>query len=123
MNQAFVFLAFGVVVQNAALILQKHTLNHLSLKPWEPGNFLPNFLTLALNHWIILSVIASFISLACWLVALSKLDVSVAYPMVSIGYILSMVAGYYLLGESITPIKLVGVMLIIVGVFCLSRAA
>lgn len=121
MNQSLIFLGLGIGIQSASLIVQKFGLNHMMLKPWEAGNYLPNFIALALNPWIFLSVIGSFIGLGFWLVALSKMEISVAYPMVSLGYVITMIAGYFLFGEPITPVKILGAFLIIAGVFCLSK--
>jgi len=57
-----------------------------------------------------------------WVVALSKVPVSIAYPMLSIGYVVNAVAAYYLLGESITPLRLAGIGVIILGVFMVARS-
>lgn len=123
MHQSFVFLGLGILLQSGSLVLQKFALNHIVLKPWQGEHFIANFMTLAFNPWIVLSICGSFLSLGCWLIALTKLDISIAYPMVSLGYVITMIAGYYFFAETITPIKLVGVFLIVSGVYCLSRVA
>lgn len=123
MNQSLVFLGLGVMTQTASLLLQKFALTRMALNAWESGNFVTNFMALAFNPLIIISVIGSFVSLGLWLVAISKMEISVAYPMVSVGYVITMIAGYYLFGEPITPVKALGMVLIVAGVFCLSRVA
>jgi multidrug transporter EmrE-like cation transporter len=57
-----------------------------------------------------------------WIAALSKVPVSVAYPMLSIGYVVNAIAAYYLLNEDLGPQKLVGIGIIIIGVFIVARS-
>jgi multidrug transporter EmrE-like cation transporter len=61
------------------------------------------------------------ISTVFWLVALSKIELSVAYPMLSVGYILLMILSYFLLNEAITVHKVIGTLLVVVGITLISR--
>ncbi len=63
------------------------------------------------------------VSVVLWLGALSRLPVSVAYPMLSLGYVVNAVAAAVLFGEAVTTLKLAGIGLIGIGVILLSRAA
>ena len=57
-----------------------------------------------------------------WILGLSRIPVSVAYPMLSVGYIVNAVLAYLLFGESLTAQKMVGIGFIIVGVFLVARS-
>jgi len=71
----------------------------------------------------ILSGLSCYVlSVALWIAALSKAPVSLAYPMLSIGYIVNAVAAYYLLGESLTAQKMLGVLVIIIGVYLVAKS-
>ncbi len=61
------------------------------------------------------------ISVVLWLGALSRVPVSVAYPMLSIGYVLNAVLAVFLFGEALSLGKLAGIGLICAGVFTLAR--
>jgi multidrug transporter EmrE-like cation transporter len=63
------------------------------------------------------------ISVLAWLGALSRVPVSIAYPMLSIGYVVNVAAAALLFGEAVSIGKLSGIGLIVAGVFILSRAA
>ncbi len=63
------------------------------------------------------------ISVVLWLGALSRVPVSIAYPMLSIGYIVNAFAAAALFGEALTVAKLGGIALIVAGVLVLARAA
>jgi len=61
------------------------------------------------------------ISLVVWLGALSRVPVSLAYPMLSIGYVVNAFAAAVLFGEALSAGKLVAIGLICAGVFMLAR--
>jgi multidrug transporter EmrE-like cation transporter len=48
--------------------------------------------------------------------------VSIAYPMLSIGYVVNAAAAYYLFGEAVTPMRLLGIGIIIIGVYIVARS-
>ena len=48
-------------------------------------------------------------------------DLSVLHPMMSAGYVLSVVLGFLVLHEAVTPSKVLGIGVIILGLVCLSR--
>ncbi len=61
------------------------------------------------------------VSVVVWLGALSRVPVSVAYPMLSIGYVVNAFAAVALFGEALSVGKLAGIGLICAGVFTLAR--
>ena len=56
------------------------------------------------------------VSILLWLVVLSKVEVSYAYPFLSIGYIVTAFIGYYFLGESMSFYKVSGIAVICAGI-------
>ena len=72
--------------------------------------------------WPLLCGIGCYIvSMLFWLYVLSKMEMSRAYPLVSIGYVFTLIIGWFFLGESVTVGKLLGIFFIMVGVFFVSR--
>ena len=61
------------------------------------------------------------VSVFLWIGALSRVPVSVAYPLLSIGYIINAFAAAALFGEALTTSKLAGIGLIVAGVVVLTR--
>jgi multidrug transporter EmrE-like cation transporter len=57
-----------------------------------------------------------------WIMALSRVPVSIAYPMLSIGYVINAIVAYYWLGESVSLIRLVGIGIIVLGVVVVARS-
>ncbi|MEP6941967.1 MAG: EamA family transporter [Betaproteobacteria bacterium] len=62
------------------------------------------------------------LSLLVWIIGLSRVPVSVAYPMLSLGYVANAIAAHYLLGESVTVARWLGIGFIIVGVWLVARS-
>ena len=61
------------------------------------------------------------ISLVVWIIGLSRTDVTIAYPMLSLGYVVSAFGAWMFLGEVIPPARLVAIGLIMIGVVLLAR--
>ncbi|MFZ5462910.1 MAG: SMR family transporter, partial [Pseudomonadota bacterium] len=61
------------------------------------------------------------VSLVLWIVALSRVEVSVAYPMASVGYVVT-AAAWLLPGENVNAMRLAGIAIIIVGVFVVAKS-
>ncbi|HZF15397.1 MAG TPA: EamA family transporter [Steroidobacteraceae bacterium] len=62
------------------------------------------------------------LSLIVWILALSRVPVTIAYPMLSVGYIVNALAARLWLGETLGPAKLAGIGIIVLGVFILAQS-
>jgi len=69
-----------------------------------------------LNPFVIIGIGCYGLGMLTWFAVLSKFDLSVAYPALSIGYILVLLISWQFLGESLTVLKIAGSALIIIGV-------
>jgi len=112
----------GVLLNAAAQLLLKAGTNAVGHFEFSAGNIVPVGLRLALEPHILGGVSCYVVSLVVWIMALSRVEVSIAYPMLSIGYILNALAAWYLFGEAVTPMRMVGIGIIIVGVYVVARS-
>jgi multidrug transporter EmrE-like cation transporter len=62
------------------------------------------------------------LSIIIWLFVLSKIEVSAAYPFLSIGYVVAVAIGFFYLGESVTATRIVGIALICSGLIFISQS-
>lgn len=74
-----------------------------------------------LSPLIILGVSFYAVSTLIWFMVLSKVELSVAYPALSLGYILILVVSFVFLDEPLTTAKIIGVLLICSGTFLIFR--
>lgn len=72
---------------------------------------------LLLNPWIITAYVAAFAASLTWMAAMTKLQLSHAYPMTALTFVVVVLGSSALFHEAITPLKMVGLLLIIIGIF------
>jgi drug/metabolite transporter (DMT)-like permease len=86
------------------------------------GDPLGSLLKLFRTPWVILGFVCYGISAILWLDVLSKLDFSMAFPMVSLTYVFSLIIGRFIFHETVGLDRVVGVLLILAGLFFVIRS-
>jgi multidrug transporter EmrE-like cation transporter len=76
----------------------------------------------AFNLPILLGLFCYITSVAIWIVALSRVHVSLAYPMLSVGYIIVAICASLYFNEPLSLSKFIAIAIIICGVYLLSRS-
>jgi len=76
---------------------------------------------LLLNPWILSGMASAFLAMLCWLSAMTKFELSYAYPFMSLAFVLVLVLSAVLFQERVTIAKVLGVTLIMVGIIVASR--
>jgi multidrug transporter EmrE-like cation transporter len=119
---AFAFILTGVILNAAAQLLLKAGTNalggaiHLTRDNW--------FVTgmKVASQWpIVLGMLCYGISLVVWILGLSRTDVTIAYPMLSLGYVIGAFGAWMFLGEVIPPQRMLAIGVIMLGVVLLAR--
>jgi drug/metabolite transporter (DMT)-like permease len=120
------FSTFALIVTSvsiaafAQLMLRKAMLTASPLPPISELIFLTRHL--ASNGWLWLGLALFSISVVLWLGVLAKVQVSAAYPMASMGYVFVAIIGALWLGETLSPLRILGLLFICLGVFIISRS-
>ncbi len=112
----------GVLLNAAAQLLLKEGMRRVGHFEFAWANLLPVGLQVATNVFVLGGMGCYLISVAVWLLVLSRVEVSFAYPMLSIGYIVNAVAGYYLFQENLSVPRITGILIIVAGVYLISRS-
>lgn len=118
----FSLLLTGVLLNAAAQLFLKTGTLRIGEFAFSINNIIPVGWQLATQPFIVAGVGCYAISLVVWIMGLSRVPVSIAYPMLSIGYIVSAIAAWYLFGESLGPQKLFGIGFIIIGVTLVAKS-
>ena len=116
------WLLLGVFLNAGAQLLLKAGANRISHLSFTWDNLIPITLQLVTNLPIILGLVAYVMSVVIWIGVLSRVDVSVAYPMVSLGYVVNAIAAFYLFHEPLNAIRMSGIFVILVGVYMVARS-
>jgi len=81
-----------------------------------------NILPMVFQPYVFIGILCFGVSSVFWLVVLSRIDLSMAYPLVSIAYIVTAIFAYFIFKENITLIRWIGILTICLGVFLVSRS-
>lgn len=111
----------GVLINAGAQLLLKAGTNALGHIEFNSAGLMQVAPRIATEPHILAGLACYGISVVVWILALSRTEVSIAYPMLSIGYIVNAVAAWYLFSEPLTPTRIAGILVIIVGVILLTR--
>lgn len=113
----------GVLLNAAAQLLLKAGTNAVGQFAFSKANIIPVGWQLATEPHIFAGMVCYAISLVVWIMALSRVEVSVAYPMLSVGYVVNALAAWYFFGEAVSLARLAGIGVIIIGVYIVARTA
>lgn len=119
---SFSLVLCGVLLNAAAQLLLKAGTNAVGAFEFSRENILPVGWKLASEPHIMTGLACYVVSVVVWIMALSRAEVSIAYPMLSIGYVVNAIAAWYLFGEAMTMMRLGGIGFIIIGVFIVARS-
>ena len=121
----YVFLlALGSISLNAcAQIALRKTMLAVGGLPNSVEGALPFVFAILTNPWFILGMGCYAVSIGSWLIVLSKTEVSAAYPLLSIGYVITVIVGALFLGEHVTWGRIAGIGLICGGLTLIAQSA
>lgn len=109
----------SVLLDAVAQFCLKAGVNQVGVIGLNFNTMIRSGLALAINPWILSALSCYAVSLILWLLALSRTQVSIAYPLVSISYIITALAAWAFLGEHMNAYRWAGICVIIFGVFLL----
>jgi multidrug transporter EmrE-like cation transporter len=117
----FGLVLFCILLNTVAQLLLKATMNHVGHFTFSWANILTIGFQVAFNPYFIVGMFCYVFSLVVWLLVLSRVEVSIAYPLTSLGYIATALIAYVMLGEDFSSIRIAGILIIIAGVYLVCR--
>lgn len=125
----FLLILFSVILGVAGQLTIKHGVGIASsgessriTHSLDASSIITFLQSAAANKFVIFGFLFYLISAASWLIILSRVDLSYAYPMISIGYIVIVLLSKYLFHEPVTSMRIGGTLLVCAGVFFLLRS-
>lgn len=110
---------FGLILLNIGLAVSGQMFIKMGMKQVgyvTSSNIVDLLLRAFCNKLVISGLVLYFIAAAVWILVLSRVDLSYAYPMLSLGYIIILIISFFVLHEPVTLIRMAGVSFIIFGV-------
>ena len=122
MNVAFLLALVTIVATTISQAMLKHGMSSIGSISPRDGQVFELLSRLLKEPFIVGGLVILVIAMPLWLEVLSRLPLSVAYPMVSFGYVIAVVIGAVVFKENITPLRIGGVSMIVLGVIAVTRS-
>ena len=119
----FMLAVISVTLNALAQIALRKTMQTLGTFPQSASDYLYFGYQLILNAWFLTGMCLYAISIGLWMAVLGKTEVSLAYPLLSIGYIITAFIGYFFLHENVNLLRIIGLITICIGIIIISRSA
>jgi multidrug transporter EmrE-like cation transporter len=118
----FALILSGVLLNAIAQLLLKAGTRSIGHFEFVMANLRTIGLAIATNPYIFGGLVCYAVSVVIWILALSRVEVSMAYPMLSLGYVVNAFFGWWLFGEAVTAMRIAGIGFIIVGVYLVAKS-
>lgn len=120
---AVVLVALCILLGACGQILMKHGMNQVGAINGFSELISPRTLLKVITNWaVVFGVVLYALTLVLWLGAMSTLNVSFMYPLISLGYIVTAVLALVFLKENVTWLRWAGIFVVIIGCFLIGRA-
>ena len=110
-----------VVLTAYSQLIVKWRVNHAGALPVDFGSKLVFLTRLMIDPWILTAIAGAFIAGLSWMAAMTKMELSFAYPFMSLAFVLVSISSAILFHEAVTLPKVLGMLLIIIGIVVTSR--
>ena len=119
MNYLYIVLTILFTVYGQLIL--KWQVGQAGSLPASTGAKIAFLLGLLLNPWILSGFLAAFLASLCWMAAMTKFDLSHAYPFMGMSFVLVLMGSGFFFGEVVTPMKITGTVLIVLGIIVASQ--
>lgn len=106
-----------------AQVLIKLGLNNIGGLNINFKTFFSDLIPIISSHYLWLGFVTIVISSFLWMKVLSKVNLSIAYPLISISYIFGLIAAKFIFGETIPTIRWIGVGFIAIGITLITKGS
>ena len=118
----YLLVFISVAAMTAAQLLLKKGLHVVGEFPGRLSDLLPFFLKAYTNIYVIFAVLLTLVTALAWILAVSKAQLSYIYPFMALSYVLVVLFSLLIFKEHVTAVRWVGILVICLGVFLVSRS-
>ena len=120
-DHLYIFLSITFAVSSQLIIKWKMRAFDLGSHPGLIEKFTFAF-SMLFNPYIMLSIFLTLMSGLSWMIAMTRFEISYAYPFTALGFVLIFFFSALLFHETITAEKVIGAVLIVAGIYVTSRS-
>ncbi|MBO0664354.1 EamA family transporter [Jiella sp. MQZ9-1] len=122
MTKYIPFILFTVLTNAAAQIMLKYGIMQLGPLTFAGVNPIVKILQVVFSPWVFIGLFTFVISMASHLYVLSKVDLSFAYPFLSLAYVAVAIFAYFIFREEVNVMRIIGIALICGGTFFIAQS-
>ena len=116
-----VLILLDVILNVTGQLSLKHGMSKIGNFSLSLSTLPPVFFKAATNLPVLFGLFCYGLGFLVWLIVLSKAEVSYAYPLISLGYVFTAILAWVLFGEAVGEMRMVGIVIICLGVFLIAR--
>jgi drug/metabolite transporter (DMT)-like permease len=121
--QSFLLIIISILISTGGQYLLKTGANQLGSVGVESANRAVQIaIAVATNPWIISGIGCYGLGAVAWIMVLTRVPLSWAYPMLALNQVLILAVAWLFLGEQVGALRWAGVILIVSGVYLVSRS-
>lgn len=117
----YFYIAFTILFTVYGQFVIKWQASQAGTLPASGGDKILFLLRLCLNPWVASGIAAAFVASLCWMAAMTRLPLSHAYPFTGLSFVLVLIGSGVCFGEALTPLKIAGTGLIVLGIIVASQ--
>jgi drug/metabolite transporter (DMT)-like permease len=122
MTKYLPFILFTVLTNAAAQIMLKQGMMSLGPLTFSADTIISRIFQIIFNPWVFFGLATFVISMASHLFVLSKVDLSFAYPFLSLAYVVVAVIAWLVFKEELGIYKIAGIALICAGTILIAQS-
>ena len=123
MLKSICVILLSILMSSTAHVFLKKGMMSIAQQTISGQGFVSHVWFTVTNTWIIGGMALHVGALGVWLLALSRVDITFAYPFLALGYVLVSLMAWLWLGENINHMRVLGMIIIIAGIVVLSRSS
>jgi drug/metabolite transporter (DMT)-like permease len=122
LNVAIIYILVSVLLGAVGQVLLKKGMSNMGPVTLTLNQLPATLWGMATNLYVVFGLLLYVTGTVFWLSALSRVDLSYAYPFASLSYVIMLAASWLLFHENITVVRLLGTLIVALGVFVISRS-
>lgn len=110
-----------VVLTSYAQLIVKWRVSRAGSLPVDLVNKALFLIGLLFDPWVLTGLLSALLAGLAWMAAMTRLELSFAYPFISLSFVLVFVFSAFFFNETVTAPKVLGMLLIIAGIIVIGR--
>lgn len=122
LTSSILLILLSIFIAIGGQLLLKVGINRIGMINFGSADALKQFFSGVIKSPLVMSGLFLYVvSAAIWLIVISAVDLSFAYPFLGFTYVMILVLSKFILKEDVNPIRWVGALIITIGVVVISR--